>query len=65
MTMDQDFLGKRIHCRNVFFLFLFFFSISIAQWSDEEDNTVMTKVAKSKGKTRGKNGKKLENVLRS
>ena len=56
MTMDQDFLGKRTHCRNVFFLF--FFSISIAQWSDEEDNTIMSKVAKSKGKTRGKNGKK-------
>ena len=45
--------------------FPFFFSISIAQWSDEEDNTIMTKVAKSKGKTRGKNGKKLKNVLRS
>ena len=25
MTMDQDFLGKRTHYRNVFFLFLFFF----------------------------------------
>ena len=33
------------------------FFISIAQWSVEENDTIMSKVAKSKGKTRGKNGK--------
>ena len=38
-----------------------FFFISIVQWNVEEDDTIISKVAKSKGKTRGKNGK-LENV---
>ena len=33
------------------------FFISIAPWSVEENDTIMSKVAKSKGKTRGKNGK--------
>ena len=45
MTMDQDFPGKVIHCRQVF-------CYSIAQWSIEEDDVVI-----GKGKTRGKNGK--------
>ena len=31
--------------------------ISITPWSVEENDTIMSKVAKSKGKTRGKNGK--------
>ena len=34
-----------------------FFSISIAQLSVELDDTIMSKVAKGNGKTRGKNGK--------
>ena len=34
-----------------------FFFISIAQWSIEEDDTIMSKVKKGKGKTRGKNAK--------
>ena len=41
-----------------------FFFISIAQWSVEEDDTIMRKVAKGEGKTRDKNGK-TANVLRS
>ena len=49
-TMDQDFPGKVIYCRQVF-------CFSIAQWSIEEDYVVIGKVAKGKGKTRGKNGK--------
>ena len=36
---------------------MFFFLNSIAQWSLEEDNTIMSKVTKGKGKTRGKNEK--------
>ena len=31
--------------------------ISITEWSVEEDDTLMSKVAKGKEKTRGKNGK--------
>ena len=50
MTTDQDFPGKETHCRHVFY-------ISIAKWSVKEDDTVMSKVAKSKEKPRGKNGK--------
>ena len=50
MTMDQNFPGKETHCGP-------FFYISIAQWSVEKDDTIMGKVAKGKGKTRGKNGK--------
>ena len=50
MTTDQDFPGKETHCRRVFY-------ISIAKWSVMEDDTVMSKVAKSKQKPRGKNGK--------
>ena len=49
MTMDQDFPVKVTHCR------LFSFFISIAQWSVEEDNTIMSKVVKGKGKTCCKN----------
>ena len=41
-----------------------FFFISIAQWSIEEDDTIMSKVKKGKGKTRGKNAKKPQNVHR-
>ena len=48
-------------CNNYTFLFFF---ISIAQWSVEEDDTIMRKVAKGEGKTRDKNGK-TANVLRS
>ena len=44
MTMNQDFPGKVTQCRH-------------DQGSDEEDDTIMSKVAKGKGKTRGKNGK--------
>ena len=44
MTMNLDFPGKVTHC-------------SYDQGSDEEDDTIMSKVAKGKGKTRGKNGK--------
>ena len=33
------------------------FFILIAQWSVEEDETIMGEVAKGKGKTRAKNGK--------
>ena len=50
MTTDQDFPGKVTHFKHFFF-------ISIAQWSVEEDVTITSKVAKGKGKTRGKNGK--------
>ena len=32
-------------------------AVSIVQWSVEEENTKMSKVAKGKGKTHGKNGK--------
>ena len=52
MTMDQDFPGKITHCRHPFFIV-----ISFAQWSVEEDDTMMSKVARGKGKIRGKNGK--------
>ena len=41
-----------------------FFFISIVQWNVEEDDTIISKVAKGKEKTHGKNGK-LENVPRS
>ena len=51
MMMDEDFLGKVTHCRHIFL-------ISTAQWSVEEDHAIMGKVAKGKGKTSGKNGKK-------
>ena len=47
ITMDQDFAVKVTHCR-LFFLFF----ISIAQWSVVEDDTIMSKVVKGKGKTR-------------
>ena len=33
------------------------FFISIAQWSIEQDDTIMSKVKKGKGKTHGKNAK--------
>ena len=52
LTMDQDFSGKETHCRHVFFVF-----ISITKWSVKEDDTMMSKVPKGEGKTRGKNGK--------
>ena len=53
MTMDQDFPGKVLHCRHVF--------LYLAQWSVQEDETIMGKV--SKGKTRVKKSKsgKCEN----
>ena len=51
MTMDQDFPRKETPCRQVSFL------ISIAPWSVEEDDTMMSKVTKGKEKTRGKKGK--------
>ena len=41
MTMGQDFLGKVTHCRHVY----------------KEDDTILSKVAKAKGKTCGKNVK--------
>ena len=44
MTMNLDFPGKVTHC-------------SYDQGSDEEDDTIMSKVAKGKGKTLGKNAK--------
>ena len=53
-TMDYDFLWQTR------------FSISIAKWSVEKDDTIMGNVAKGKGKTRGKNrntGKCAENLL--
>ena len=40
MMDDQDFPGKVIHRRHVFFF------ISIAEWSFEEDDTIVGKVAK-------------------
>ena len=49
MTMDQDFLVKVAHCGHFFFLIL------IAQWSFEEDDTIMSKVVKGREKTFGKN----------
>ena len=49
--MDQDCPRKETPCRHVFFL------ISIAPWSVEEDDTMMSKVTKGKEKTRGKKGK--------
>ena len=57
MTTDQDFPGKETHCRHVFY-------ISIAKWSVKEDDTVMSKVAKSKENPAAKM-EKLQNVLRS
>ena len=51
MTVDQDFPEKVTHCR---YVFLF---ISIAQRSVEEDDTIMSKVTKGKGKTCCKKGK--------
>ena len=50
ITMDQDFLGKVTHSRHVSF-------ISITQWSVEEDNTIIRKLAKDKGQTHDKDGK--------
>ena len=50
MTMDQDFPQKVTHGRHFFF--------STTQWRGEEDDTITDKVAKGKGKTRGKNKKK-------
>ena len=58
MTMDQDFPVKVTHCRDVFFL------ISIAQWSVEEEDTIMSKVSKGKEKPAPKM-EKPQNVLRS
>ena len=60
MEMDQDFPGKETHWTHFLFYsfsFFFFFFISIAQWSVKDDDTMMSKVAKGKGKTRCKNGK--------
>ena len=57
MTMDQDFPQKVTHGRHFFF--------STTQWSAEEDDTRMGKVTNGKGKTRGKNRKKIQYVLRS
>ena len=54
---DQDFPGSN-PLRT-----LFFFLISIAQWSVEEDNTIMSKVAKAKEKPVAKM-EKLQNELR-
>ena len=50
MTMDQDFPVKVAHCGHFFFL-----KILIAQWSFEEDDTIMSKVVKGREKTFGKN----------
>ena len=47
----KDLPGKVIHCRH-------------GQWSDEEDITIMSKVAKGKGKSRSEVGKS-ETVLKS
>ena len=55
MTMDQDFPGKVSHCRHSFLV------ISIAQWSVEEDDTILGKVAKAKEKPAAKK-EKPENV---
>ena len=52
MTMDQNFTGKVTHGRHVF--------ISIAQGSVEENDAIISKKAKGKGKYRGKNGKCAE-----
>lgn len=43
------FSGKTTHCRQGFF-------ILVPQWSIEDSDKIMSKVAKSKGKTRSKNG---------
>ena len=51
MTMDQDFPGKVSHCRHSFLV------ISIAQWSVEEDDTILGKVAKAKEKPAAKKEK--------
>ena len=48
-SVNEDgsrFQGKQAH-----------FYISIAQWSVEEDNTIIRKLAKDKGKTHDKDGK--------
>ena len=52
MMTDQDFRRKSNPLWTRFFFF-----ISIAQWSVEEEDTIMSKVAKGKGKTCAKNGK--------
>ena len=59
--MDQDFPVKVTHCRDVSF---FFFPISIAQWSVEEEDTIMSKVSKGKEKPAPKM-EKPQNMLRS
>ena len=51
MTMDQDFPGKVSQCRHSFLV------ISIAQWSVEEDDTILGKVAKAKEKPAAKKEK--------
>ena len=48
MTMDQDFPVKVAHCGHVFFF-------CNLEWSFEEDDTIMSKVVKGKGKIFGKN----------
>ena len=50
MMMNQDFPGKVTHCRKVFF-------ILIAQRSIEEDDAIISKVAKGKDETCGQSGK--------
>ena len=44
MTMNQDLPGKVTHCRH-------------GKWSDEKDITIMSKVARGKGKSIGEDGK--------
>ena len=65
MMMDQDFPEKVTHCSRSHYQYISnglliadtSFSFSIAQWSVEEDDTIMSKVATGEGKTHGKNGK--------
>ena len=58
MTMDQRFPGKENPLQKRFY-------IAVAQRSVEEDDTILSKVAKAEGKTRGKKMEKPQNVLRS
>ena len=55
ITMDQDFPGKATYCRHV--LYFLFRLLTRVLKSIEKEDTVISKVAKGKGKTRGKNGK--------
>ena len=55
--MDQRFPGKENPLQKRFY-------IAVAQRSVEEDDTILSKVAKAEGKTRGKKMEKPQNVLR-